>query len=77
MVEAPRASQRATQKESQYRPDRGGRVDLQCMERPVSWAQEQLHSVRVVLAGVRVGDLGLEELLPGELGRLTGGLMEV
>ena len=33
-----------------------------------------LDGVQVVLAGVGVGDLGLEELLPGELGGAAGGL---
>ena len=36
--------------------------------------EELLDGVQVVLAGVSVGDLGLEELLPGELGGAAGGL---
>ena len=36
--------------------------------------EELPDGVQVVLAGVGVGDLGLEELLPGELGGATGGL---
>ena len=36
--------------------------------------EEFPHGVHVVLAGVGVGDLGLEEFLPGELGGLAGGL---
>ena len=36
--------------------------------------EELLDGVEVVLAGVGVGDLGLEELLPGELGGAAGGL---
>ena len=36
--------------------------------------EELLDGVQVVLAGVGVGDLGLEELLPGELGGAAGGL---
>jgi hypothetical protein len=34
--------------------------------------QERLHRVHVVLASVGVGDLGLEEFLPGELGAFAG-----
>ena len=36
--------------------------------------EKLLDGVQVVLAGVGVGDLGLEELLPGELGGAAGGL---
>ena len=36
--------------------------------------EELLDGVQVVLAGVGVGDLGLEELLPGELSGAAGGL---
>ena len=35
---------------------------------PLDPGEEPVHGVQVVLAGVGVGDLGLEELLPGELG---------
>ena len=36
--------------------------------------EELLDGVQVVLAGVGVGELGLEEFLPGELGGAAGGL---
>ena len=36
--------------------------------------EELADGVQVVLAGVGVGDLGLEEFLPGELGGAAGGL---
>ena len=44
------------------------------MSTPLDPGEELADGVEVVLAGVGVGDLGLEELLPGERGRAAGGL---
>ena len=57
-----------------YSPTSPG-ADARQLETTVGDPAEELPDrMHVVLAGVGVGDLGLEEFLPGELGRLAGGL---
>ena len=56
------------------RADVAGGDPRQLEAAPLDPGEELLDGVQVVLAGVGVGDLGLEELLPGELGGAAGGL---
>ena len=58
----------------EVRADVAGGDPRQLEAAPLDPGEELLDGVQVVLAGVGVGDLGLEEFLPGELGGAARGL---
>ena len=57
-----------------YAPTSPGVTRASSRPRPLDPGEKLPDGVQVVLAGVGVGDLGLEELLPGELGGAARGL---